>query len=179
MSSSEEDPVVASYDVFLTDSEISRYVFQYLDRDVDLPYNESNNQRPVQLRMKPRTGLVEVEVPISTRSNYDVNKGLRFGEAIKKSRSARDGGAFGMSGGFTAGNGAAASGARVKTETNGDVEILDNKRVVDSNALIRTQALAGRIKPAEEGDPTYMLAAFKDSKSILRKHPVNTRLPLY
>jgi hypothetical protein len=176
MSSEEDDPVVASYDVFLTDSEISRYVFQYLDRDVDLPYNESNNQRPLQLRMKPNTGLVEVEVPISTRSNYDVNKGLRYGEAIKKSRSARDGGAFGMSGGFTAGHSAAASGGRVKSEANGDVEILDNKRVVDSNALMRTQALSGRIKPAEEGDPTYMLAAFKDSESILRNPSADRRV---
>ena len=177
MSASEEDPVVASYDVFLTDSEISRYVFQYLDRDVDLPYNESNQQCPTKLRMKPRTGLVEVEVPISTRSNYDVNKGLRFGEAVKKSRSAREGGAYGMSGGFTAGSGAAASGGRVKAETSGDVEILDNKRVVDSNALMRTQALAGRVKPAEEGDPVYMLAAFKDSTSILCNQFVKTRVP--
>lgn len=163
MSDTEDDPVVASYDVFLTDSDISRYVFQYLDRHVDLPYNESNNQCPISLKMKPETGLVEVDIPISTRSNYDVNKGLRYGEAVKKSRSARDGGSYGMSGGFTAGSGAAGTGGRMKTEPGGDVEVLDNKRVVDSNALMRTQALAGRVKPAEEGDPVYMLATFKDS----------------
>ncbi|CAG8922503.1 unnamed protein product [Penicillium salamii] len=163
MSDTEDDPVVASYDVFLTDSDVSRYVFQYLDRHVDLPYNDRNNQCPISLKMKQNTGLVEVEVPISTRSNYDVNKGMRYGEAVKKSRSARDGGSYGMSGGFTAGSGAVGTGGRMKTETNGDVEVLDNKRVVDSNALMRTQALAGRVKPAEEGDPIYMLGTFKDS----------------
>ncbi|KAJ5347879.1 DNA-directed RNA polymerase III subunit Rpc5 [Penicillium brevicompactum] len=178
MSDTEDDPVVASYDVFLTDSDISRYVFQYLDRHVDLPYNESNNQCPISLKMKPETGLVEVDIPISTRSNYDVNKGLRYGEAVKKSRSARDGGSYGMSGGFTAGSGAAGTGGRMKTEPGGDVEVLDNKRVVDSNALMRTQALAGRVKPAEEGDPVYMLATFKDKNlhlspisSVVQFHP--------
>lgn len=163
MSDPEDDPVVASYDVFLTESDISRYVFQYLDRHVDLPYNERNNQCPTQLKIKPKTGLVEVEIPISTRANYDVNKGLRFGEAVKKSRSARDGGAYGMSGGFTAGSAAAGSGGKMKVEAN-DVEVLDNKKAVVSNALMRTQSLAGRVKPAEEGDPVYMLATFQDSK---------------
>lgn len=163
MGSSDDDPVVASYDVFLTDSEISRFVFQYLDRDEEFPYNDRNNQRPTQLRMKARTGIVEVDVPINTRENYDINKGLRYGEAIKKSRSSRDGGAYGMSGGFTAGGAVANSGGRVKMEGNGDVEILDNKRAVDSASLMRTQSLAGRVKPAEEGDPVYMLATFKNS----------------
>ena len=163
MGSSDDDPVVASYDVFLTDSEISRFVFQYLDRDEEFPYNDRNNQRPTQLRMKARTGIVEVDVPINTRGNYDVNKGLRYGEAMKKSRSSRDGGAYGMSGGFTAGGAAANSGGRVKIEGNGDVEVLDNKRAVDSASLMRTQSLGGRVKPAEEGDPVYMLATFKNS----------------
>lgn len=160
MTFSDDDPVVASYDVLLTDSDVSRYVFQYVDREHDRPYNDQNNQRPVKLRMKPRTGLVEVEVPISTRENYDVNKGMRYGEAVQKSRSARDGGAFGMAGGFTAGSGAAATGGRVKME---DVEVFDNKRAVDSDSLMRVQSLGGRIKPAEEGDPVYMLATFTDS----------------
>lgn len=40
--------------------------------------------------------------------------------------------------------------------------MLDSK-AVDPESLIRTQALGGRIKPAEEGDPVYMLATFKDS----------------
>ncbi|KAJ5990541.1 hypothetical protein N7499_011088 [Penicillium canescens] len=178
MGSSDDDPVIASYDVFLTDSEISRFVFQYLDRDEDFPYNDRNNQRPTQLRMKARTGIVEVDVPINTRGNYDVNKGLRYGEAMKKSRSSRDGGAYGMSGGFTAGGAAANSGGRVKMEGNGDVEILDNKRAVDSASLMRTQSLGGRVKPAEEGDPVYMLATFKNKNlhlspvsSVVQFHP--------
>ncbi|KAJ5120278.1 DNA-directed RNA polymerase III subunit Rpc5 [Penicillium bovifimosum] len=178
MTRSDDDPVVASYDVLLTDSDISRFVFQYVDREHDRPYNDQHNQRPLQLRMKHRTGLVEVEVPISTRENYDVNKGMRYGDAVQKSRSARDGGAFGMAGGFSAGSGTAAAGGRVKMEANGDVEIMDNKRAVDSASLLRVQSLGGRIKPAEEGDPVYMLGTFTDKNlhlspvtSLVQFHP--------
>jgi hypothetical protein len=178
MSFPDDDPVVASYDVLLTDSDVSRYVFQYVDREHDRPYNDQENQRPIQLRLKPRTGLIEVEVPISTRENYDVNKGMRYGDAVMKSRSARDGGAYGMAGGFTAGSGTAAAGGRIKMEANGDVEILDNKRAVDSASLMRVQSLGGRIKPSEEGDPVYMLATFTDKNlhlspvtSVVQFHP--------
>lgn len=163
MASTDDDPVIASYDVFLTDSEISRYVLQYMDRHESLPYNERRGQKPTALRMKPSTGLVEVDVPINTRESYVADKGLRYGEAMKKSRSARDGGAYGMAGGFTAGS-LAAGGARVKSEGNGDIEVLDKKKIVDTSSLIRTQSLGGRIKPPEEGDPVYMLATFKGSK---------------
>lgn len=164
MSSTEDDPVIASYDVFLTDSDISRYVFQYLDRPSKLPYNERRGQKPIALKMKPDTGLVEVEVPIPTRGNYDKTKGFKYGDAMKKSRAARDGGAFGMAGGFSSGSLAAGAG-RVKGEGNGEVEMLDS-RALDPESLVRTQALGGRIKPAEEGDPVYMLATFKDSELL-------------
>jgi hypothetical protein len=162
----DDDPVVSSYDVFLTDSEVSRYVFQYLDRSKRHPYIEAKGQKPTELRLKPRSGLVEVDIPINIRQNYDVNKGARYGEAMKKSRASRDGGAYGMAGGFSSGN-AVSSGSRVKAEGNGDIEILDNKKVVDSASIIKTQPLGGRIKPPEEGDPVYMLATFKDSMCML------------
>jgi hypothetical protein len=169
MSSTEDDPVIASYDIVLTDSTISRYVFQYLDRPVKLPYNARRGQKPNFLRMKPDTGMVEIEVPIQTRATYDVNKGLKYGDAMKKSRANRDGGAFGMAGGFSSGT-LASGGGRVKAEGSGDLEVLDNRKMVDPSSLVTTQALGGRIKPQEEGDPVYMLATFKGSKYALCWH---------
>lgn len=165
MDSFDDDPVIASYDVYLTDSEISRYVLQYLDRPADDGYDERHGQKPTAFRLKQRSGLVEVDVPIHTQVNYDVNKGLRYGDALKKSRLARDGGAFGMAGGFSSGA-SAAPGRAVKME---DVEMggmglevvdLDSKRA-DSSSLLRTQTLGGSIKIPEVGDPVYMLAAFR------------------
>lgn len=177
MGSTEDDPVIASYDVFLTDSEVSRYVFQYIDRPGKHPYNERMGQKPTALRMKPNTGLVEIDVPIFTRTTYDVSKGLKYGDAMKKSRVARDGGGFGMAGGFSSG-GAASTGGRLKSEANGDVEVLDNRKMVDPSSLVRTQALGGRIKPQEEGDPVHMLAAFKGSKWKFCKRPPEVAVAL-
>lgn len=163
MESTEDDPVIASYDVFLTDSDVSRYVFQYIDRPQELPYNASRGQKPTVLRMKPETGLVEVEVPINTRKGYDTSKGLQYGEALKKSRSAREN-SFGLAGGFSAGNMAGNPvSSRVKSEA-GDVEVFDNKKMVDPSQLVHTQPLSGRVKPPEEGDPVHMLATIKGRK---------------
>ncbi|KAJ5587143.1 uncharacterized protein N7459_002908 [Penicillium hispanicum] len=173
MSSTEEDPVIASYDVLLTDSQISRYVFQYIDRPGNLPYNERKGQKPTFLRMKPSTGLVELEVPIHTRGTYDVNKGLQYGEAMKKSRSTRDGGSFGMAGGFSSGG--MLGPGRIKAEES--IEVLDNKKVVDNASLVRTQSLGGRIKPPEEGDPVYMLGTFKGKN--LHLSPVSAVVQLH
>lgn len=175
MSSTDDDPVIASYDIVLTDSDISRYVFQYLDRPAKLPYNARRGQKPTSLRMKPGTGMVEIEVPIQTRGTYDVTKGLKYGDAMKKSRANRDGGAFGMAGGFSSGS-LASGGGRVKPEGSGDVEVLDNRKMVDPSSLVTTQALGGRIKPQEEGDPVYMLATFKGSECAVIRVSVTRTL---
>ncbi|EAU37392.1 conserved hypothetical protein [Aspergillus terreus NIH2624] len=167
---STDDPVIASYDVYLTDSEISRYVLQYLDRDPNYPYDDRHGQRPTSFRLKPRTGLVEVDVPINTRVNYDVEKGLRYGDAMRKSRSAREGGSYGMAGGFTAGG--SGSGAKVKAEA--DVEMGGTG---EAASLLRVQTLGGRIKSPEEGDPVYMLAAFRGKN--LHLSPVSAVVQLH
>ena len=116
--------------------------------------------------MKPKTGLIEVDVPIDTQLNYDVSKGRKFGEALKQSRLARDGtgggagaGAFGMAGGFNPVG--QQPGARVKAE---DVEMSDVKgEGGKAETMLRVQTLGGRIKDAEDGDPLYMLGAFRGS----------------
>ncbi|KAE8150606.1 DNA-directed RNA polymerase III subunit Rpc5 [Aspergillus avenaceus] len=170
------DPVIASYDVYLTDSEISRYVLQYLDRLPDNPFDDRHGQKPTAFRLKPNTGLVEVDVPINTRVNYDVNKGLKYGDAMKKSRSAQNGGAFGMAGGFNTGA-TAAAGNKVKMENGKDVE-MGGMGNGDSASLLRVQTLGGRIKIPEEGDPVYMLAAFRGNNlhlspvsAVVQVHP--------
>lgn len=104
---------------------------------------------------------------------YDVNRGLKYGEAIKQSRVLREGGSFGLAGGFnshssTAGNGGGGGGGRVKTEGREDVEMKDVKGQNNKNAstILRTQTLAGRMKEPVDGEPVYMLGAFRGSASL-------------
>lgn len=157
------DPIVASYDVYLTDSQISRYVLQYVDRPTGQAYDERHGQKPTVFRLKPKTGLVEVDVPINTQVNYDVNKGLKYGEALKRSRATNQGGAYGLAGGFNSSSGA----ARVKVEDE-DVDMVDDDRTgkPQAKSLLKVQTLGGMIKNPQDGDPLYMLGAFRGSKSL-------------
>ncbi|EED13044.1 conserved hypothetical protein [Talaromyces stipitatus ATCC 10500] len=171
------DPIIASYDVFLTDSDIERYVFQYLDREIETkhgsggPYDQRHGQKPVSLKLKPKTGLVEIEVPITTSAGvYDVNRGLKYGEAMKQSRVLREGGSFGLAGGFNTqhtGGGGSNGGSRVKTEPGEGDEMQDVKGGKSGQTILRTQTLAGRMKEPVDGEPVYMLGAFRGSHFFL------------
>ncbi|KAL4958336.1 Sin-like protein conserved region-domain-containing protein [Aspergillus filifer] len=177
------DPVIASYDIYLTNSDISRYVLQYLDRPTGHAYDDANGQKPTSLRLKPKTGLVEVDVPINTRVNYDIGKGIKYGEALIKSRSAREGGAYGMAGGFSvakegSGGAQAQAGGKVKSENgfkreDGGAGMASG----DQTPLLKVQTLGGRIKNPEDGDPVYMLAAFRGDK--LHLSPVTAVVQLH
>ncbi|EDN03167.1 predicted protein [Histoplasma mississippiense (nom. inval.)] len=110
-----DDPVIASYDIYITDSQIRRFLLQYPDRQATQPYNAATHQKPTELRLKPRTGLVEVDIPINTHVNYDEKKGRRYGNALRRSRVIAEGGTMGMAGGFNPG--ARAKGLTVGTGT--------------------------------------------------------------
>ncbi|PYH43943.1 uncharacterized protein BP01DRAFT_358120 [Aspergillus saccharolyticus JOP 1030-1] len=174
-SSQDDDPIIASYNVYLTDSEISRYVLQYLDRPTGYSYDDRHGQKPTAFRLKPKTGLVEVDVPINTRVNYDVSKGLRYGDALKKSQRAREGGAYGMAGGFsTSGGGGAGGKVKMEGGSAGPMEVDGGK---DTAQLLRLQTLGGRIKGFEGGDPVYMLGAFRGEN--LHLSPVTAVVQLH
>lgn len=159
-----DDPVVASYDVFLTDSQIARYVFQFPDRDrepgIGGAYNERTGQKPTVLRLKPKTGIVEVDVPINTSpDSYNMERGMKYGNALKESRVLNGGGSFGLAGGFNP-NGP----SRVKIE--GSMDAMEDVKTSKTQTILREQTLAGRIKEAHEGDPLYMLGAFRGSMPL-------------
>ncbi|KAL4903778.1 hypothetical protein BDW74DRAFT_179364 [Aspergillus multicolor] len=175
------DPIIASYDIYLTNSDISRFVLQYLDRPTGHAYDDNNGQKPTAIRLKPKTGLVEVDVPINTRVNYDLGKGVKYGDALKKSKSAREGGAYGMAGGFSvAGQREGAGNGKVKAEPGaGGLKSEDFPGMAsgDQTPLLKVQTLGGRIKTPEDGDPVYMLAAFRGDK--LHLSPVSAVVQLH
>ncbi|PGH34251.1 sulfite reductase (NADPH) hemoprotein beta-component [[Emmonsia] crescens] len=179
------DPIIASYDIYITDSQIRRFLLQYPDRQSTQPYNATTQQKPTELRLKPRTGLVEVDIPINTHVNYDEKKGLRYGNALRKSRVIAEGGTMGMAGGFNtgarskgaagavAGPGAAGGddgedgivmGRRRQQIFAGDEEGMMDYEDERAGVVMTTQTLGGRIKEPVDGDPVYMLGAFRDDE---------------
>ena len=164
--SDSSDPVVASYDVFLappagvdpsgssmtqsTSPEV--LVLQYpAYRPSSRPYSAAKSQKPSELRLKPNTGMVELDVPILTHEHYNQDSGTRYGKAISDSKSLHGSSAYGLAGGFHAGSSQAASLCEIPAHN--DVEV--------NAPALGTQTLGGKKVQPSERDPIYFLGSLQ------------------
>ncbi|KAL9109474.1 MAG: hypothetical protein Q9227_005809 [Pyrenula ochraceoflavens] len=177
----EEDPVVGTFDVYLTspngpDSQdsLSRQtmmLLQYPERKSKSPYSESTHQKPSSLRLKPKAGLVEVDVPIDTQYNYNADRGEKYGDALRRSRILNQGGAHGLSGGFNTAHSYRSAGPHDPDDA---TSRLDLKSIALHGSSSRARGhdtdysaqhaltLGGKIKKPTDGDPIYMLGRVTD-----------------
>lgn len=95
-------------------------LLQFPSRDPSQPYSRATNQKPLELRIKPRSGIVEIDIPLSLDQGYDKDKGLLYGTALRKSKVLQAGGDYGLAGGF----GISKSGPNAKKE---DEEVNDGE----------------------------------------------------
>lgn len=131
------------------------FVLQYpAYRSAEHPYNDTFAQKPTNLRLKPSTGMVEVDVPILTHKYFNKHAGEKFGQALSESRVLQVGGSHGLGGGFTSGPMSASSINLNNIPVHGD----ETKRV------LTTQTLGGKIANPSERDPVYMLGSFRENK---------------
>ncbi|KAL9622710.1 MAG: hypothetical protein Q9160_003020 [Pyrenula sp. 1 TL-2023] len=163
----DDDPVIDTFDVFLTPpvqsleavSESTEsfiapkcFLLQYPERKINQPYRASTYQEPYSFRLKPKTGLVEIDVPIDTEYNYDSSKGDHYAASIRRSKILAAGGSLGLAGGFNTGP---------STFSNeGDLSSIPFHGDDDE---MHMQRLGGKIKEPAEGDPVYMLGYVKDN----------------
>lgn len=173
----DEDPVVAEYDVFIT-PEMSEqlYVLQYLNRPPDEPFTKTCGSEPSQLRLKEQSGFIEVDVPIDVRQCYNRPMGVRWGEAMRRTKQFGQK-AYGMASGFErtmprlARPGAPADGAPAPTAAEDDDNIEDYViHFEDANEkghVLNTQTFGGQILKEDGKGPHYMLGTFRQSMSPL------------
>lgn len=162
----DDDPISETYDLYLTpsvksvvteptqpESSITPKVLllQYPDRRITQPYKALTHQKPTSFRLKPKTGLVEVEVPIDTENNYNASKGDQYASSMHRSRILSAGGSQGLAGGFNTGP--------QPYNTQRDMDTIPHH----SDNKVHTQTLGGKIKQPAEGDPFYMLGYLKDN----------------
>ncbi|KAI9751823.1 MAG: hypothetical protein M1815_000902 [Lichina confinis] len=170
-----DDPVVREYDVFLNDSLSEKLMLlQYPNRDSRQPYTERNYAKPLEFRIKPGAGLVEVDVPMEIFDNYDKEKAIRFGDALKKSTDERAGGSLGLAGGFgvTYGHGRVGGAGRMprrghsdqESEVTQDMLLRDFDLAYSLGRVLNKQTLGGQIDPPQDGKPIYMIGAFQDDQ---------------
>lgn len=160
-SAEDDDPITASYQVFLNPSlPLGRrlLVLQHPNRTDNTP-----RPPPTELRLKEHSGMVEVDIPQDNTTAYDREKGLKWGRTLQNSMAVKNGGSHGLAGGF--GVGAVQQRAPRKK---GDVEEDDNldwNDAVRQGKVLSTQTLGGQYPDTDEVQ--YMVGVFQGSTSPL------------
>ena len=165
------DPIIASYDVYTNPSLPS-------DRQLLIMQHPNQRQPSVEgytnlseVRIKPRNKMIEVDVPLSYHlSDYDRDKGLRWGTALSRSIAAKNGGTHGLAGGFGVGAPAMRGGAAAAKRRNVDevdLDLLDTRdwsEAVRQDRVLRTQTLGGSFPVEGESHCRWMVGIFQGSK---------------
>ena len=165
--------IVKQYKVFMNESKKRTLLVQYPNREVGGEYRAANGQKPLELRIKPKTGVVEIDVPMEIHANYDKEKGIEYGEAMRDSRVLQQGGSYGLSGGLGVGAKSSAKDVRRGPMPEGPSKekLLENFDDANNKGHVMNNiTLGGRIVPFQDGDPIYMYATFKGGRSIYRIH---------
>ena len=103
------------------------------------------------MRYKPKTGLVELEIPIITTDHYNADSGARFGKALSDSRTVQKGGTHGLAGGFSS---TPAQPASLRNVPSPDEPPCDD-------TSLTSQKLGGKVAKSTERDPIYFLGVLR------------------
>lgn len=164
----EDDPVIDSYDVYLTNAPAQTgreqsskiFVLQYPShRKYKLPYNSTTSQTPTSLRLKPATGFLEVDIPILTNEFFNPNTAEKYGKILSQSQIVSVGGTHGLAGGFS-------GGPPAQTRMR---DIPMHEQPPPEDPLLVTQTLGGKIVAPSARDPVYLVGCFEEGKLNLTR----------
>lgn len=171
----DDDPVVAEYDVYITPDveEMQLYVLQYMNRERSLPLNRQEGCLPSELRIKQESGFLEIDVPIDRSHHYNRLAGVRWGEAMRKTKGFGQK-AFGIASGFErtmprsttrpgASDGAPATPV-IEDDDNIEDYVTHFEDANDKGHVLNTQTFGGQITQDDGKGPSYMLGTFRDSE---------------
>ena len=172
----DDDPVVAEYDVFITPEmeQQQLYVLQYINRPPDQPFTKATQSEPAELRVKKESGFVEVDVPIDIHHNYNRPAGVRWGEALRKTKGFGQR-AYGIASGFErtmpratnrtgAGEGAPAAPAAAEDDDNFEDYVTNFEDANEKGHVLNVQTFGGQIPKDDGKGPSYMLGTFRDGR---------------
>lgn len=178
MASDDDDPVVAEYDVYITPEvdEQQLYVLQYLNRPPDQPLTKATDSQPSELRLKKEAGFIEVDVPINIHANYSRTAGVRWGEAMRKTKGFGQK-AFGIASGFErtmprASNRPAPDGApppppvALDDDDNLEEYVTHFEDANEKGHVLNSQTFGGQMTSDNGKGPSYMLGTFRDGRQF-------------
>ena len=144
-------------------------LMQYPNRKVGQEYRAATGSQPLEIRIKPKSGLVEVDIPVEVHANYNRERGVDYGEAMRKSRLLQDGGSYSLGGGLSIGPGPTPKNDRQAHPPEGPSreKLLENFEDANNKGHVMNKiTLGGHIHPFKNGDPIYMAATFKEGEFI-------------
>jgi DNA-directed RNA polymerase-3 subunit RPC5 len=171
----DDDPVVSEYDVFITpELEHQLYVLQYINRPPDLPFTKTTQSQPSEIRIKPQSGFIEVDIPINIRQNYNKPQGVRWGEALRKTKGFGQK-AYGTAAGFervmprlnTRPGADAPAANTVDNDDNIEEYITNFEDANEKGHVLNTQTFGGQIMKDEGSAPSYMVGTFRNGTYII------------
>ena len=141
-------------------------LLQYPERKSRALYCAENNQQPVEIRMKPKTGVIEVDIPLDITTHYSKTRGVEFGGPLRRSKVSHQNGAHGIAGGLdTAPPRPSFRGNDALMTDLPPSEVLDNfEESVSEGRVLDRFTLGGRIEPFKDGDPIHIIATFSGCK---------------
>ncbi|KAI0974617.1 Sin-like protein conserved region-domain-containing protein [Xylaria arbuscula] len=159
--SADPDPIIASYKVYANPALATGrklLIMQHPNQQgpINSPYTQVSA-----MRIKNRSGMVEVDVPIThAHADYDRDKGQRWGGALAKSLAAKNGGTHGLAGGFGVGVSAIRPSKR-RDEFERDIDMMDWGEAVRQDRVLRTKTLGGQLPAESETECQWMVGVFK------------------
>lgn len=109
-------PILNQFDVMLNKTDYMVVVCRFPNRNRDQPYNEASGMKPLEIRLKPKCGLMQIDVPMDVYRNFNREKGVEYGEAMKGSKLLQKGGDYGLAGGFSGRQGGSTRAAKVEVD---------------------------------------------------------------
>ncbi|KAH3909468.1 hypothetical protein HBH56_156920 [Parastagonospora nodorum] len=177
----DDDPVVAEYDVYITPEaeEGQLYVLQYLNRPPDQPFTKATQSHPTELRVKKESGFIEVDIPMDIHNNYNRPAGVRWGEAMRKTKGFGQK-AFGIASGFErtmpraanragAGEGGPAAPTTAEDDDNFEEYVTNFEDANEKGHVLNVQTFGGQILKDDGKGPSYMLGTFRDDQLHLTR----------
>ena len=159
--------ILKQYRLFINPTKMRTMLVQYPNRELGQEYREANGQKPLELRIKPKCGVVEADIPLNIHVNFDKVKGIEYGEAMRTSRHLQQGGSYGLAGGLGVGPKLSAKDIRRAPMPEGPSKekLLENFDDANNKGHVMNKiTLGGRIVPFKDGSPIYVYVTFKGGK---------------
>ncbi|MCJ1312255.1 hypothetical protein MMC25_005929 [Agyrium rufum] len=162
--------IISRYKVYWNQSRAPILILQFPTRDRHHSLCNRNGQKPIEMRIKPKSGFIEIDVPVPVRKHINKIQAIQYHRAHQLYLQRRSGHGTGMAGGFSVGSNEKKADERHRRETIWDADDLSRLSDDELHALYVEKlkrgetwsciTYGGRIIPPNATSPIQMVMVF-------------------